>query len=79
MKKLCSPVTLTFPVENAPTYFVTDASNVTAGVVLHQKIDGELRPLAFFSQAFNKAQLKYSVFDRADCNVYDCETFQVFP
>ena len=31
--------------------------------MLHQKIDGELRPLAFFSPAFNKAQLEYSVFD----------------
>ena len=64
LNKLCSPVTLAFPVENAPTYLVTDASNVAAGAVLHQKIDGELRSLAFFSRAFNKAQLKYSVFDK---------------
>ena len=35
----------------------------TSLAVLHQKIDCELRPLAFFSRAFNKAQLKYSVFD----------------
>ena len=62
LNKLCSPVTLAFPVENAPTYLVIDASNVAA--VLHQKIDGELRPLAFFSRAFHKAQLKYSVFDK---------------
>ena len=66
LNKLCSPVTLAFPVENAPTYLVTDASNVIAGAVSHQKIDGDLRPLAFFglSRAFNKAQLKYSVFDK---------------
>ena len=64
LNKLCSTVTLVFPVENARTYLVTDASNVAAGAVLHQKIDGELRPLAFFSRAFNKAQLKYSVFDK---------------
>ena len=54
LNKLCSPVTLDFPVENAPTYLVIDA-----GAVLHQKIDGEIRLLAFFSCAFNKAQLKY--------------------
>ena len=35
-----------------------------SGAVLHQKIDGESRPLAFFSGAFNKVQLKYSVFDK---------------
>ena len=64
LNKLCSPVTLAFPVENAPTYLVSDASNVAAGAVLHQKIDGELRPLAFFSRALNKAQLKYSVLDK---------------
>ena len=64
LKKFYSPVTLVFPVENAPTNLVTVASNVAAGAVLHQKINGELRPLAFFSRAFNKAQLKYSVFDK---------------
>ena len=64
LNKLCSPVTLAFPVENAPTYLAADASNVATGAVLHQKIDGESRPFAFFSRAFNKAQLKYSVFDK---------------
>ena len=49
LSKLCSPVTLAFPVENAPTYLITDASNVAARAVLHQKIDGELPLLAFFS------------------------------
>ena len=63
MNKLCSTITLTFPVENALTYLVTDASNVAA--VLYQKIDdGELRRSAFFSRAFNKVQLKYSIFDK---------------
>ena len=55
---------MAFPVENGPTYLVTDASNVAAGAVLHQKINGELQPLAFFSHAFNKTQLEYSVFDK---------------
>ena len=55
------PVTLAYPVKNASTYLVTDAS---AGAVLHQKINGDLRPLEFFYRAFNNAQLKYSVFDK---------------
>ena len=32
--------------------------------MLLQKIDGGLRPLAFFCRVINKAQLKYSVFDK---------------
>ena len=64
MNKLCSPVTLAYPIENAPTYLVADASNVAAGAVLHQNINGELQPSAFFRRAFYKAQLKYSVFDK---------------
>jgi len=58
------PVTLAYPVKNAPTCLVTDASNVAADAVLHQKINGEIRPLGFFSRAFNKAQFKYSVFNK---------------
>ena len=46
--KISSLVTLAYPVKNAPTYLVTDASDIAAGAVLHQKIDGDLRPLRFF-------------------------------
>ena len=70
ISKLCSPVTLAFPVKNAPTYLVTDASNVAPGAVLHQKIDGDLRPLGFFSRGFNNTQLKYSVFDKELTAIY---------
>ena len=37
LNKLCSAVTLAFPVENAPTYFVTVASNVAAGASLFNR------------------------------------------
>ena len=62
--KISLPVALAYPVKNAPTYLFTDASEIAAGAVLHQKINGDLRPLGFFSRAFNNAQLKYSVFDK---------------
>ena len=64
INKMNDPVTLAYPVQNAPTYLVTDASDLAAGAVLHQKIDGDLRPLGFFSKSFSKAQLNYSVFDK---------------
>uniref|UniRef100_H2XY55 Gypsy retrotransposon integrase-like protein 1 n=1 Tax=Ciona intestinalis TaxID=7719 RepID=H2XY55_CIOIN len=40
---------LAVPRLNAPTYLTTDASSVL-GAVLSQKIDGELKPLAFYSK-----------------------------
>ena len=62
--KISLPVTPAYPVKNAPTYLVTDASEIAAGAVLHQKINSDLCTLGFFSRAFNNAQLKYSVFDK---------------
>ena len=62
--KISLSVTLAFPVKNAPTYLVTDASEIAASAVLHQKVNGNLCPLGFFSRALNNAQLKYSVFDK---------------
>lgn len=64
IQQMNNPVTLAYPVENASTYLVADASDFTAGAVLHQKIDGDLRPLGFFRKLFNKAQSKCSVFDK---------------
>ena len=54
--KISSLVTLAYPVKNAPTYLVTDASEIAVGAVLHQKINGDLRPLGFFGRAFNNTQ-----------------------
>ena len=64
MAKISSLVTLVYPVKNASTYLFTDASVIAVGAVLHRKINGDLRPLGFFSRAFNNAQLKNSVFDK---------------
>ena len=40
--KISSLVILTYPVKNAPTYLVTDTSEITTGAVLHQKINGDV-------------------------------------
>ena len=41
-----------------------DASESHVGVVLQQKWEGQLRPLAFFSFKLDNTQRKYSAFDR---------------
>ena len=61
---LADAVQLTHPVKNAHLALTTDASQVAAGAVLEQKVQGQWRPLAFFSKQLRKPEQKYSAFDR---------------
>ena len=47
---------LVHPQPNAPTCVTTDASNTA--------VDGQWKPISFFSRKLNPAKLKYSAFDR---------------
>jgi len=67
---LINLATLSFPVRNAKTILVCDASDVAVGAALNQVIDGESRPLGFFSKTLNKAQRNYSTFDRELLAIY---------
>ena len=55
---------LSFPVRGVETIVVCDASDVAVGSASNQVIDGELRPIGFFSKALTKTQKTYSVIDR---------------
>ena len=55
---------LTHPRGNAPTSLTVDASDITVGGVLEQKINGKWYPLAFFSKQLSSVERKYSAFDR---------------
>ncbi len=57
---------LSFLEETAELCLATDASAVAIGAVLQQRASGqqEWRPLGFFSQKLEKAQMAYSAFDR---------------
>ena len=50
---------LAFPQPGLPVYVDTDASDVAIGGVISQKIDGQERPIAFFSRIMNAAQRNY--------------------
>ena len=52
------------PQPYAPTCVTTDASNTAVGAVLEQFIEGQWKPISFFSKKLNPAELKYSAFDR---------------
>ena len=50
--------TLEYPWPDIPCILDTDASDVAVGGVLSQVIDGQERPIAFFSKVLNGAQKK---------------------
>ena len=61
---------LAFPAPNAQLILTTDASNVSVGAVLEQRIDGRTTPIAFFSKKLSDAEKRYSTFDRELLAVY---------
>ena len=64
-KELSSTPTLRFPSSVSNSYqLVTDSSQKAVGAALHQMINGEPYPIAFFSKKLSQAQLRYSTFDR---------------
>lgn len=62
--------TLSFPTPDADTSISTDASGTGVGAVLQQYVNGGWKPIAFFSKKFNKAETKYSAFDRELLAIY---------
>ncbi|GFV53651.1 retrovirus-related Pol polyprotein from transposon 297 [Trichonephila clavipes] len=56
---------VTQPILFAPDFILqTDASEVGAGVVLSQRIEGEEHPIVFLSKKFSKAERNYSTVER---------------
>lgn len=63
-RTLSEAVMLVHPRPNAATCITTDASNLAVGAVLEQYIDGQWKPISFFSKKLSPAELNYSAFDR---------------
>ena len=61
---LSGAVMLFHPSHTAPTSITVDASDIAVGGALEQYLEGEWKPLAFFSRKLDKAQTRYSAFDR---------------
>jgi hypothetical protein len=62
--QLTSPLVLALPNFELPMTLTTDASNVGYGAVLEQEVDGECRPLAFYSKCYTPAQRNYSTIEK---------------
>ena len=63
-RALADAVTLAYPVPAIPITITTDASNIAVGASLEQRIDGVVKPIAFFSRKLRSNERKYSTFDR---------------
>lgn len=55
---------------NTPLFLTTDASQQAVGAVLQQLVDGEMKPVSFFSQKLQPAQTRYSTFSRELLAIY---------
>nr|VZI40758.1 unnamed protein product [Spirometra erinaceieuropaei] len=55
---------------HAQLILTTDASSSAVGAVLHQQVNNQLQPLAFFSQKLQPAQTRYSTFPRQPLAIY---------
>uniref|UniRef100_A0AAG5DRP6 RNA-directed DNA polymerase n=1 Tax=Anopheles atroparvus TaxID=41427 RepID=A0AAG5DRP6_ANOAO len=62
--QLAEATLLAHPAKSAELSLWVDASDTAAGAVLHQIVGGKAQPLGFFSKKFDKAQLRYSTYDR---------------
>lgn len=67
---LVNATLLAYPAKNAVLSLWCDASDVSVGAVLHQKIDNEWQPLGFYSKRLTKSQLSHSTFDRELAAIY---------
>ena len=61
---------LVHPHHQAPTSLTVDASDISLGAVLEQRLDGSWKPIAFFSKKLKPAEKRYSTFDRELLGIY---------
>jgi len=69
-QSLAKATFLVHPKMNEELALFTDAFNQSIGVVVQQRRNNCWEPLAFFSKKLNKAETKYSAFDRELLAIY---------
>ncbi|GFX38182.1 retrovirus-related Pol polyprotein from transposon 297 [Trichonephila clavipes] len=67
---LADAALLAHPSPSAPLALHVDASDYAIGGALHQVVDSELQPLAFFSRKLTSSEKSYSVYDRELLAIY---------
>ncbi|GFT98976.1 gag-pol polyprotein [Trichonephila clavipes] len=67
---LAEAALLAHPSPSAPLALHVDASDYAIGGALHQVVDSELQPLAFFSRKLTSSEKSYSAYDRELLAIY---------
>ncbi|GFV77234.1 transposon Tf2-11 polyprotein [Trichonephila clavipes] len=67
---LADAALLAHPSPSAPLALHVDASDYAIGGSLHQNVDSELQPLAFFSRKLTSSEKSYSAYDRELLAIY---------
>ncbi|GFW98533.1 transposon Tf2-8 polyprotein [Trichonephila clavipes] len=67
---LADAALLAHPSHSAPLALHVDASDYAIGGALHQVVDSELQPLAFFSRKLTSSEKSYSAYDRELLAIY---------
>ncbi|GFX42035.1 gag-pol polyprotein [Trichonephila clavipes] len=67
---LADAALLAHPSPSAPLALHVDASDHAIGGALHQVVDSELQPLAFFSRKLTSSEKSYSAYDRELLAIY---------
>ncbi|GFT32191.1 retrovirus-related Pol polyprotein from transposon 17.6 [Trichonephila clavipes] len=67
---LADAALLAHPSPSAPLAFHEDASDYAIGDALHQVVDSELQPLAFFSRKLTSSEKSYSAYNRELLAIY---------
>ncbi|GFT87594.1 retrovirus-related Pol polyprotein from transposon 17.6 [Trichonephila clavipes] len=67
---LADAALLAHPSPSAPLALHVDASDYAIGGALHQVVDSELQPLAFFSRKLTSSEKSYSTYDRELLVIY---------
>ncbi|GFV25629.1 transposon Tf2-11 polyprotein [Trichonephila clavipes] len=69
-KQALADAALAHPSPSAPLALHVDASDYAIGGALHQVVDSELQPLAFFSRKLTSSEKSYSAYDRELLAIY---------
>ncbi|GFU17672.1 transposon Tf2-8 polyprotein [Trichonephila clavipes] len=67
---LADAALLAHPSPSTPLALHVDASDYAIGGALHQVVDSELQPLAFFSRKLTSSEKSYSAYDRELLTIY---------
>ena len=67
---LAQATLLFYPTPDAPTSLMTDASDVAIGAVLQQFVNGQWKPISYFSRKLSPTERRYSTFDRELLAIY---------